>query len=77
MMVAAAEIVLAEPPELLGEVTAILTKIGRWGARRNDIAHGVVSHYTSSLTQIGLRVRSINYSLGRVSGVQRCNFIVD
>ena len=48
MMVAAAEIVLAESPELLGEVTAILTEIGRWGARRNDIAHGVVSHYTSS-----------------------------
>lgn len=48
MVLAAAELVLRENAALQAETIRILQDIGELGARRNEIAHGVVSHSTSS-----------------------------
>ncbi len=48
MVLAAAEVVLKDAPLLSATTIKMLGDIGNLGSRRNEIAHGIVSHYKSS-----------------------------
>jgi len=50
MVVAAAEVVLAEDEQLMSETLQILKDSVSFSPRRNEIAHGVVNHWTETHT---------------------------
>jgi len=62
MVAAAAAEVLQDKPEYLADVTAMVNRVGKLSGRRNDIAHGVVGHFTG--TRLGKNDEVIDFDDG-------------
>lgn len=80
MVGVAAEVVLKLEPDFFAELKALLNLCGKLGARRNDIAHGVVSNFRASVadengavseTDHGHYLVPANYATRRRSKVEQ------